>query len=68
MSNMKNDKSSPYVPQSLKLRQLLETIDERPNKENHPLYKMGFEAGVKQAQENHRKLSLALARVYGIVE
>ena len=66
---MKNDKSSPYALHR-KTRELLRSLDmhERPIKENHPLYKMGFEAGVKQAQENHRKLSLALARVYGIVE
>jgi hypothetical protein len=66
MSIMKNNKSSPYVPQSPKLRELLKILDEQSSKENHPLYKMGFEAGVKEAQEAHRKLTKAIARVYNI--
>ena len=66
---MKNDKSSPSALHR-KTREILRSLDmqERSTKENHPLYKMGFEAGFKEAQENHQKLSLALARVYGIVQ
>ena len=66
MSNMKNNNSSHPTPRSHKLRELLESIGEQPNKENHPLYKMGFEAGVKDAQENHRKLLEALVAVYNV--
>ena len=59
---MKNTNHPLYIPQSPKLRELLTRIDESyPSKENHPLYKMGFEAGSRMARENHRKLLQVLA-------
>ena len=52
-----------------KLRALLEGLKEDQDKlDNHPIYKEGWDDGYRAAQENHRKLAKALAKVYNIDE
>ena len=50
-----------------RLRALLLSINEDENKlNNHPLYKEGWDDGFKAAQESHKQLASALAKVYNI--
>ena len=59
----------PQMPQGGqgRLRQLLDSIKEDQEKLNsHPIYKEGWDDGYQAAQENHRKLTKALAKVYNI--
>ena len=50
-----------------RLRALLLSIKEDENKlNNHPLYKEGWDDGFQAAQESHKKLASALAKVYNI--
>ena len=50
-----------------RLRALLESLKEDQAKlDNHPIYKEGFDDGFRAAQEAHRKLTKAIARVYNI--
>jgi hypothetical protein len=46
---------------------LLEGLKEDQEKlDNHPIYKEGWDDGFRAAQEAHKKLTKALARVYNI--
>ena len=50
-----------------KLRALLESLKEDQAKlDNHPIYKEGYDDGFQAAQEAHRTLTKALAKVYCI--
>ena len=52
-----------------KLRALLESLREDQDKlDNHPIYLEGWYDGFQAAQEAHRKLAKALAKVYNIDE
>ena len=52
-----------------KLRALLASLKEDQAKlDNHPIYKEGYDDGFQAAQEAHRKLTKALAKVYNIDE
>lgn len=65
---MEND-NFPQIPESGKgrFRQLLNSLGEEQEKLNsHPIYKEGWDDGFQAAQEGHRKLSRALAKVYNI--
>jgi hypothetical protein len=65
---MEND-YFPQMPEGGKgrLRQLLESLQEGQEKLNsHPIYKEGWDDGFQAAQESHRKLTKALAKVYNI--
>lgn len=63
------DNLFPQMPQGGKgrLRQLLISLNEDQEKlDSNPVYKEGWDDGYQAAQENHRKLSRALAKVYNI--
>ena len=50
-----------------KLRMLLTRLNEDQERLNsHPIYKEGWDDGFQAAQESHRKLTKALAKVYNI--
>lgn len=52
-----------------KLRALLASLKEDQDKlDNHPIYREGYDDGFRAAQEAHKKLSRALAKVYNIDE
>jgi hypothetical protein len=64
-----NNDQFPKLPEGGKgrIRQLLESIKEDQQKLNsHPLYKEGWDDGYFAAQENYRRLTNALAKVYNI--
>jgi hypothetical protein len=49
------------------LRAMLDSLKEDQNKLNgHPIYKEGWDDGYFAAQENYRRLTNALAKVYNI--
>lgn len=53
-----------------RLRALLSSIGERAEERltNDPRYKEGWDDGYAASQENYKKLTLALAKVYNIEE
>jgi len=52
-----------------RLRALLDSLNEDQTKlNNHPLYKEGWDDGYRAAQENHKRLTRAIANVYRIDE
>ena len=68
--NNKDDKDwFPNPKGNKKLRDLLFELngDESPIMD-HPLYEAGYLDGYRHAQENHRLLTTALAKVYNVVE
>jgi hypothetical protein len=65
---MSNDQF-PQIPSggNGRLRAMLDSLKEDRSKlDNHPLYKEGFDDGYQEAQDNYRKLTDALAKVYKI--
>lgn len=67
---MNNDKNNfPQMPQGGRgrLRAMLDSLREDQSKLNdHPIYKEGWDDGFQAAQESHRQLTKALAKVYNI--
>ena len=64
-----NNDQFPQMPEGGKgrLRQLLESLNEDQEKLNsHPIYREGWDDGFRAAQESHRKLTQALAKVYNM--
>lgn len=59
----------PQMPEggSRRIRaMLLQMKEDETRLDNNPLYKEGWDDGYQAAQENHRKLASALAKVYNI--
>ena len=66
---MKDNNHLPLLPPGGggRLRALLASLDEDDKQlEQDPRYQEGFDDGYKAAQENHRVLASALAKVYNI--
>jgi len=65
-----NDKNNlPEFPEGGhgRLRAWLTSIkEEHTQLINHPIYKEGWDEGYKAAQQNHKKLANALAKLYNI--
>jgi hypothetical protein len=69
MSNMSDNPNFSQGPVggSGRLRALLDSLNEDQGKlNNHPLYREGFDDGYRAAQENHKRLTRAIANVYRI--
>lgn len=59
----------PQMPQGGRgrLRAMLASLREDQSKlDDHPIYKEGYDDGYNAAQENYRKLTSAVAKVYNI--
>jgi len=66
MSDNPNFSQGP-VGGSGRLRELLDSLNEDQAKLNtHPIYKEGYDDGYRAAQENHKRLTRAIANVYRI--
>jgi hypothetical protein len=69
MSNMSDNPNFSQSPVggSGRLRALLDSLNEDQSKLNtHPIYKEGYDDGYRAAQENHKRLTRAIANVYRI--
>jgi len=66
-----NNDYFPQMPQggAGRLRALIEGLKEDQDRlNNHPIYKEGYDDGYRMAQENYRRLTTAVAKVYNIDE
>jgi len=65
---MKDNNNFPQLPSggSGRLRALLASLQEDDKLDQDPRYQEGFDDGYRAAQENHRALTSALAKVYNI--
>ena len=65
---MKDNNHLPLLPPGGggRLRALLASLDQDIDLQEDPRWQEGFDDGYKAAQENHRVLASALAKVYNI--
>jgi len=68
---MNNSNHFPQMPEggNGRIRALLDSIKENENRlNNHPLYKEGYDDGIRDADTKYRQLTTALSSFYNIKE